>query len=159
MSELKRVGSDDWELLREIRLRALADAPDAFSRTLEEAVAESESTWQDRARGPGLTLLAVDDAGRPVAMGGVFPVPDSTRAMVWGMWVDPSVRGHGLGRRILAESVAWARAAGRTAYLHVTRSNDSARGLYVSAGFVPTGESEPLREGSDLLVDLMVLPE
>ena len=73
------------------------------------------------------------------------------------MWTDPAVRGTGVGRQLLGTLVAWAQGAGRTPYLHVTEGNDGARALYVSFGFVPTGVWEPLRDGSPLRIEEMVL--
>ena len=58
---------------------------------------------------------------------------------------------------ILAAVVDWARDAGRTPYLHVTEGNATARAVYVDAGFEPTGTWEPLREGSPLRIEEMVL--
>jgi len=156
MVEVVRAVPEDWERVRWIRLAALTDAPDAFGATLAAAQAHPEAEWRRRLAGPHPTYLAVDGEA-PVAMGGGFELPDPAAAMVWGMWTAPSHRGRGLGRRVLDATVRWARAAGRTPYLHVTEGNGAARALYVSYGFEPTGEWEPLREGSDLRIEEMVL--
>jgi GNAT superfamily N-acetyltransferase len=156
MVDILEAGPDDWELVRDVRLRALADSPDAFSVTLAEARTQPEEVWRERLGATNPTLLAVED-GYGVAMGGGFAPPGSTAAWVWGMWTDPAFRGRGLGRRILADLLGWAQDAGRTPYLHVTEGNDGARALYLSCGFVPTGAWEPLREGSPLQIEELAL--
>src|SRR5260370_510080 len=35
----------EWALIRELRLRALAESPDAFARTLAEALGENDAYW------------------------------------------------------------------------------------------------------------------
>jgi GNAT superfamily N-acetyltransferase len=156
MVDILEAGPGDWELVRDVRLRALAESPDAFSVTLAEARTQPEGQWRERLASAHPTLVAVED-GYGVAMGGGFSRPGSTAAWVWGMWTDPACRGRGLGRRILGHLLAWADRAGRTPYLHVTEGNDGARALYVSCGFVPTGLWEPLREGSPLRIEELVL--
>lgn len=158
MVDIVEAGPDDWALVRDVRLRALADSPDAFGVTLAEAQAQPEQVWRDRLAGPSPTLLAVHE-GTGVAMGGGFvpPEADADVAWLWGMWTDPAIRGRGVGRLVLDRLVAWAQDAGRTPYLHVTEGNVGARALYVSCGFVPTGAWEPLREGSPLRIEEMVL--
>lgn len=158
MVDIVQAGPDDWALVRDVRLRALADSPDAFGATLAEAQAQPEQVWRDRLAGSNPTLLAVHE-GAGVAMGGGYVPPDADVdvAWLWGMWTDPAVRGRGVGRLVLDRLVAWAQDAGRTPYLHVTEGNDAARALYVSCGFVPTGVWEPLREGSPLRIEEMVL--
>ncbi len=57
------------------------------------------------------------------------------------MWVAPEVRGLGVGRRLLDEIEAWARAAGAaTLRLAVTDRDEAAQALYRSAGFEPNGQ-------------------
>jgi ribosomal-protein-alanine N-acetyltransferase len=66
--------------------------------------------------------------------------------------VHPDLRGRGLGRRLLAGTLAAARAMGvRRATLEVRRSNDAAQRLYAAAGFRVVGVragyySEPVED-------------
>ena len=48
---VRRVQAEEWERLRAIRLRALADAPMAFGSTLSREAAFPEHVWQERAEG------------------------------------------------------------------------------------------------------------
>jgi ribosomal protein S18 acetylase RimI-like enzyme len=147
MSEVRRLGPDDWELFREIRLRSLADSPDAFGSTLEREQPFTEDDWRRRLTGP---VYVVTDPG-PVAVGGLF---DNDGVLtVWGMWTDPAHRGRGHARRILDALIA----PDVEAELHVNTANAAARTSYERYGFVGTGELEPLRPGSEQQMERMVL--
>jgi len=62
-------------------------------------------------------------------------------ATVFGVWVEPALRGHGLGGRLVDAIVEWAVARGaERVQLWVTEDNDAARMLYERHGFVCTGE-------------------
>jgi ribosomal protein S18 acetylase RimI-like enzyme len=75
------------------------------------------------------------------------------------MWVDPAWRSHGVGRRLLDAVVVWAGERGLRCHLDVTVGNDAARRLYEGYGFVATGGTEPLREGSAHRCARMVLED
>lgn len=164
MARIERAGPGDWELVREVRLRALATDPDTFGSTVQREEAWPPEVWQERLAADHPTLLAREDDGTPVGMAGGYAVPatgsgpvaDTRAAMVWGMWVAPEARGRGHGAALLRAVLAWADTAGRTAYLHVSDGNPAAR-LYRAAGFEPTGKRHPLRPGSAIQIDEMVL--
>ena len=61
------------------------------------------------------------------------------------MWVAPSARSGGIGRRLVTAVVDWARTidADRVE-LWVTDGNEPARRLYARHGFVVTGDVTPL---------------
>ncbi len=147
MPTLRLLGPDDWETLRDIRLSALADAPDAFGSTLERERAFGEDDWRRRASGP---VVVVDDPG-PVSMGGTFLAGDELH--VWGMWTHPAHRGRGHARAVLDALLP----TDRGARLDVNVANLGARAVYERYGFVATGHLEPLRPGSDQRIELMVL--
>jgi predicted GNAT family acetyltransferase len=147
MASLRRVGPDDWETFREIRLRSLAGAPDAFGSTLQREQTFTETDWRERVSGPVYVVL---DPG-PVSVGGLFD--NEGVGQVWGMWTDPDHRGRGHARTILDAMIP----ADGPAQLHVNTANAVARAAYERYGFVRTGRYEPLRPGSDQQMELMVL--
>ena len=147
MATLRRLGPDDWETFRAIRLAALADSPDAFGSTLAREQPYSEDDWRRRLADP---VYVVEDPG-PVAVGGIFD--NGGTPHVWGMWTDPDHRGRGHARRVLDALVP----PGTPAQLDVHITNGDARIVYERYGFVGTGEVGPLRPGSDLQIELMVL--
>jgi len=147
MATLRALGPDDWETFRDIRLRSLADSPDAFGSTWERERAFTEAEWRRRL---GVPVYVVEDP-RPVAIGGTFDQEGVPH--VWGMWTDPAHRGRGHARRILDALIP----PGTPAQLDVNVTNDGARTAYQRYGFVGTGHLEPLRPGSDQRIERMVL--
>jgi GNAT superfamily N-acetyltransferase len=146
----------EWRLFRELRLRAVADSPDSFRETLGETRDTTDEQWADLvsatvAHPRGLLLVAEQgEAG----VGMAFARVDEDRLLhIGAMWVAPEMRGRGAGRLLLDATITWGSAGGAgQAGLWVTEGNTAAAALYTSAGFEYTGDSMPLREGSDLTV-------
>lgn len=64
MCAVRKIESADWPIYKDLRLRALRDAPDAFGSTLAAELPRPDSLWQDRlvvagASGHDLPLFAV----------------------------------------------------------------------------------------------------
>jgi GNAT superfamily N-acetyltransferase len=160
---IERVGEDDWATFREVRLRSLLDAPDAYGSTYGEESSRVEHAWRDWAAGRWRGGVAAVFVGRDPSSGPVGTITvaeyhaEPGTAWVYAMWVAPDARRAGVGRVLLDAAVAWARDRGCTALvLSVTETNDGARAFYAACGFAETGEPAPLRDGSDLRALRMV---
>jgi ribosomal protein S18 acetylase RimI-like enzyme len=80
----------------------------------------------------GFAVLIEDGKVQALGMG----VVDRTLMEIQSIVVDPSCRGRGLGRRIVASLMTWGRNTGaRQAILSVAANNAAAIGLYQSLGF------------------------
>lgn len=154
MAQIRELGEQEWEVLRRLRLRALADAPEAFGSSLERELAFDEATWRGRLANPTSGNFVALDGSEPVGLAtGIHldHLPTGERLLV-GMWVAPERRRHGLGRALVEAVASWAVADGATRLrLGVEKDNTAAQHLYASCGFVPTGVAEPLRERPDLV--------
>ena len=110
---VRRFTIEDLPLFRDVRLRALEDAPDAFGSTLAREIARTDDEWAERARKiveESVLALAITDE-QAVGMAGGYRVPDRPDlADLWGMWVDPLYRGTDVARRLVGEVAEWASA-------------------------------------------------
>ncbi len=151
MLEIKPILPEDWRVLKDVRLRALADAPEAFGTTLAQAQAYSNAEWQARARRfselpPATGCLAFVD-GMPCGMASAFPSAENTHAAeLTAFWAAPEQRGQGVADAMAAFAAAWALAQG-FAVLEATVVEDNHRAIvfYKKVGFEETGQSEPFR--------------
>ena len=156
---------DEWESYRDLRLRALADSPQAFGRTLAEEEARTPEEWSQRlsasATSPWwLCLIAtmdVSNENRSVGIAFAQQLEESPDvAHLYSMWVDPIARGNGIGRRLVDAILNWARRRDvRQVVLQVTEGNQAAINLYARCGFLLTHETSPLRPGSQLMTHTM----
>jgi ribosomal protein S18 acetylase RimI-like enzyme len=146
-------GPTDWQAVRQLRLSALADTPDAFGATLEEESARPESWWRGRLEpdAPGTTLLAslVDPEGVPRPAGLVVVAPSfhgpASEAGIYAVGVAPSARGRGVGDALLHSAVNHARQSGYArVVLDVGDFNEVAQVLYARHGFTRTGRTGTL---------------
>jgi ribosomal protein S18 acetylase RimI-like enzyme len=160
---IREIEPHEWALIRELRLRALADSPDAFARTLAEALGENDAYWVKLAgsatQPDGQVRLVAEMDGRPVGLAfGLFDKERATTGHVAGMWVDPEARGRGAGRALLDATIAWARSRGLDRVeLWVTKGNGAAVRLYERAGFADTGRREALASNPALQIIQMAL--
>ncbi len=156
---IRALGPQDWRAYAQIRLRALADSPEAFGSTLAREQLFTETDWRARLGSP--VLLAEEDR-LAVAMAGLYRNNDDRDsddiARLWGVWTEPSARGRGHASALLDALFANdpAVADGAPVELEVNLANAAARRLYERHGFLATGERRPLRPDSDQLVERMV---
>lgn len=154
---IRRVDPDDWQLLRATRLAALQDAPEAFESTYADALGFDEARWRQRAeRFP--TFLAFNGAD-PVGMAAGYPDEHrpGCRDLI-SMWVSPAARGRGVAGRLIDAVTEWARADGADELaLWVVLGNESALAAYKRAGFVATGEQQPVHGDDGRIEERMVL--
>lgn len=150
-------------MLRDTRLRALADSPGAFGSTHAGESARPDSFWQERAAAAAagldrVGLIAESPTGWVGMVSGFEEREDPARSWLVGMWVDPAWRGRGVGRALVDEVIAWARTRGtRRLWLEVAITNLAAIRLYQRCGFVATGDTLAMERDPSIIESLMAL--
>ena len=144
---VRRLRAHEAELLRDVRLRALRDAPMAFGSTLAREEGYAPEKWErwaaESATGERQAIFIANPAAGMAS--GVIDAEDAGLAHLYAMWVARDARGTGAGRTLLDAVVAWATERGAERLItSVTEGNAAAAALYDGAGFRDTGRREPL---------------
>jgi GNAT superfamily N-acetyltransferase len=142
--QIRHVEAHEAARVRALRLRSLAEDPDAFGSTYERDAAFPAEWWERIARlsaegSEQRTFVAVDGEDRWVGLALVRPDDaDPPAAVLNAMWVAPEARGRGAARALCEACIAWAAERGFPALnASVVVGNDAAQRTYESAGFVP----------------------
>jgi ribosomal protein S18 acetylase RimI-like enzyme len=154
---VRRLAAQEADLLRDVRLRALRDAPMAFGSTLARETGYEPEKWErwaaEAASGERQAVFIAEPAAGMAS--GVIDDEDPALAHLYAMWVAPDARGTGAGKALLEAVVAWAAQRGAERLTtSVTDGNAVAAGLYTAAGFADTGRREPLGH-SDAVVAVL----
>jgi ribosomal protein S18 acetylase RimI-like enzyme len=140
VSELRRLAPADAALFREIRLEGLEGDPDAFGSTFEDENAQPLAFFEQR-----LGNSAVFGAFRGPELLGIAgfrvqPGPKHAhKGLLWGMYVRPTARRTGTGRKLVEAVIEHARGRVELLQLTVISDNQPARRLYASLGFEEYG--------------------
>ena len=138
LESLQRRSSDVWEEDRAL----LAEHPELIEPPHEAIV-------------DGRVRVAVDASGRRLGFSVVLPAVQG-RCELDDLFVEPDVMGQGVGRLLVDDVVARARAAGASFVDAI--ANPNAVGFYERLGFEISGE-EAMRFGSSPRMTLELLPE
>jgi len=142
---VQRIWPDDWRILRDLRLASLADAPYAFTSSVDREASFAEATWRQRLAGD--PSFAAFDGDQAIGLAGGVPGrpgPGVVRELV-GMWVAAPYRRRGVSRMLFEAVATWATEQGATTLtLGVTEGNHGARAAYLRMGLRPTGVTEPV---------------
>jgi GNAT superfamily N-acetyltransferase len=147
---VRRIRPTEGDRLREIRLRALREAPAAFASTFEAESTRPATAWADaaaaRSTGNGAATFVAEIRPDWAGLIGAFRVPERPEVVeLVSMWVAAECRRLGMALALVEEVVSWTRSTGAKAVgLWVARGNDRAMAAYHRAGFELTGEVQPL---------------
>jgi ribosomal protein S18 acetylase RimI-like enzyme len=160
---IRRLHANDASAFQALRLAGLLDTPAAFASSHAEEKDLPLATVASRfEEGPGQGVFGAFDGDTLVGVVGLGR--DARRKMahkgrIWGMYVVPSARGHGVARLLMLEVLAFARATAGIAKvtLNVDAANVAAIALYESLGFVVYGrEPDGMRLGDEVRDDLQM---
>lgn len=147
LREVKLLPSSDWHVLRDARLAALRDSPEAFLTPYEAESDWPDDRWQTR-MSAGSWVVAIDGSEVIGIAGLVVGEPEHEGRHVESIWVAPTHRGHGVLAALLDIVAAVGRALGLAHLrLWVIEDNVVALSAYLREGFRPTGERQPIRPG------------
>lgn len=135
---IDRLGRDDWQTLRDVRLAALEESPHAFWAKLSDERSYGRAEWTSFL---GAVAWFVARRGDDAAIGMAGLAQQDAGPQLIGMWVAPTARGQGIGARLTRAVIDLAASQGAPSVgLWVTEGNDPARAMYRRLGFEFTGE-------------------
>ena len=142
---IRRLAPDDAAAFKTLRMLALQESPAAFASSYEEEKDIPLSTFAERLAYKSdqgrFGAVDGDDLVGVVALGREGMKKLSHKAIIWGMYMTPACRGRGIGKALLQQAIALARAVPdiRQINLVVNASQLGAVRLYESVGFTVFG--------------------
>lgn len=136
-TQVARLTDTDWRLFSTVRLRALSDSFGTDDPQYRREAEFTAAQWRRRLRDHAQFVALAD--GQPVGLIGAQHENLET-VYLYSLWLDPTARGLGLARSLIAAAAQWARERGAgTARLRVAAENTAARTVYASLGFTIAG--------------------
>lgn len=142
--EILILGSDEWELFKDIRLRSLQTDPTAFGVSYEQKAGLSEDEWRSSLSDPNRVMYGVKVGDRLAAIAGTkFETGQHVEHMATliGVFTDPDFRGKGLSHELIKKILGDLHDNPKIikVRLSVNETQGAARSLYQKLGFREIG--------------------
>jgi ribosomal protein S18 acetylase RimI-like enzyme len=155
--QIRILAPQDASEFQALRLRGLQECPEAFASSYEEEKDTPLAEIQERLqpREDSAIFGAFQESGLCAVVG---VQRESMRKLahkcfIWGVYVAPESRGHGVGEKLLSHVLVYAATVlgARQVNLGVNTKNSAAIALYKKLGFVEFGlERDYLLVGGEL---------
>jgi RimJ/RimL family protein N-acetyltransferase len=143
MIAVRRLGPDDLEANRAIRLEALAEFPGNYFTSLAEAQARSEADWLEMLTGSKMAIFGLYDGDALAGLTAIYIADEDPSGKTAGFamsYIRPAWRGRGHAAALHQARLDWARANGMTRVLVSHRASHTAsRQAIERSGFTRTG--------------------
>jgi RimJ/RimL family protein N-acetyltransferase len=142
--KVTRLAEADWRVFATLRLRALTDTLGTADPQYCQEVTFTAAQWRRRLRVHA--QFAVRSDQHLVGLIGAQRQSAET-VYLYSLWLEPGMRGRGLGHELVVTAVDWARSQrARIVTLRVDAANAAARGVYEQLGFGVVETSRTSRE-------------
>ena len=142
--DVELLTSEQWQRLRDIRLRSLKESPDAFGGKFDIDNTFTENDWRDKIDTLDFLIASVNEVDCGLMSVEVLDGDYGATCWIGGCWSDPDYRGQGALRALFnfvdlhALEQGWHRQG-----LGVWTDNYSAIAAYKAIGFIDAGHKRP----------------
>lgn len=147
--KIRRLQPNEWPVLRDLRLRAATESPFELGETVAELRARTtDEYWIRQANDDGQAIFVVWK--NEVLSGLIYAETQISdvlaEATFAALWLDPILRGRGIGRQLLCTAIDWVKTRGAThGSLLVVEGNQQAIEFFQREGFTKTSPF-PIRQ-------------
>jgi RimJ/RimL family protein N-acetyltransferase len=155
---IRRLQRGEIDLFKQLRLKALQDAPYAFPATYEAALQRSAESWREQAerttQGSNRATFIVFSDDLPIGMTALYRYEDKVDVgELLQVWVHPEYRGTRVAWDLMDEIFKWAGENNFSRIIAgVTKGNPRALKFYLKYGFSIINEPSPSDSGGVYLV-------
>jgi ribosomal protein S18 acetylase RimI-like enzyme len=147
--KIKTLTSDDWKMLRDIRLAGLKSDPQAFGGSFDEEVHRQELDWRKRLKNPDRIFMAVEENHSLLSLAGAIKNSADEWSLV-AVHTLSHARGKGYAQVLVKHVIEEVKKRGAQAIqLMVNTDQTDALHVYEKAGFkiVETIKGEKMGDG------------
>lgn len=156
---IRELRYDDAEAYVALRREALLDSPLAFASSPADDFASSPEAVREQLRRAPESVIIGAFRNHLVGAVGLYRdrhLKSAHKVHLWGMYVTPSHRRHGIASELLDAALAHARALPGVSWVHLSVSSAAltAKRLYERAGFQIWGtEPDAMRHDGGTVID------
>lgn len=162
-NNIRRLGDDDVEQFRTLRLESLQLAPEAYPTRYDDASAEELGYFQGLLR-KNIIMGVFDDANKLIGIAGYGQRQDRPKmahtGRIWGIYIKPDARGKGFGEKLIRTLLEQIPSNIERTYMSIVSRNETSVGLYEKLGFETYGRRpKSLKDGDNYYDQILMCKE